>query len=169
MITALDDDGSIEVSLLPFGNKKKFKSLTDGTIRKWEPDIAAYERETRFDTTPLYVVSTIEKLYCRHVPISPNTTDLVKRRHPLYPAQFEEKQAMLRYQTMNELWLQFLKEHNEMAVGMQNPKQPNTAPMLFRNNAPWEMRKAQDTGCLCKPCENVSLIASRCNGSLCGN
>ena len=83
----------------------------------------------------------------------------------MYLAQFEEKQAMLRYQTMNELWLQFLKEHNEMVVDMHNPKQPNTAPMLFCNNAPWGMRKAQDMGCLCKPCESFHLLRKGVTGA----
>ena len=41
---------------------------------------------------------------------------------------------------------------------MQNQKQPNTATMLFRNHAPWEMRKAQDSGCLCKQCKGVHLL-----------
>ena len=66
---------------------------------------------------------------------------------------------------MNELWLQFLKEHNEMVVDMHNPKQPNTAPMLFCNNAPWGMRKAQDMGCLCKPCENFHLLRRGVTGA----
>ena len=45
-----------------------------------------------------------------------------------------------------------------MATGMQNVKQPNTAPMIFRCNAPWEMRKANDSGCLCKDCESFHLL-----------
>ena len=76
----------------------------------------------------------------------------------MYPAQVQPKQAMLRYQTMNELWHEFLKEHTEMATAMQNQNQPNTAPMLFRKHAPWEMRKAQDSGCLCKTCESFHLL-----------
>ena len=41
---------------------------------------------------------------------------------------------------------------------MQNQKQPNTVPMLFRTHAQLEMRKTQDSGCLCKPCESFTLL-----------
>ena len=64
----------------------------------------------------------------------------------------------MRYQTMNELWHIFLKEHPEMATEMQNKNLPNTAPMLFRTHARWEMRKALDSGCLCKACESFHLL-----------
>ena len=76
----------------------------------------------------------------------------------MYPAQFDQNQSMLRYQTMNELWHGFIEKHLEMATGMQNKKQPNAAPMLFRKNAPWEMRKAQDSGFLCKAREIFHLL-----------
>ena len=137
---------------------KKFKSIADGKIRRYQPDLCLYDRETRFDTTPQYVIDTIDKFFRRHVDESPNKRDIVKRRHPLHRAQVEPKQAMLRYQTMNELWHIFLKEHPEMATEMQNKNLPNTAPMLFWTHAPWEMQKALDSGCLCKACESFHLL-----------
>ena len=164
-VTVIEDDGSVTVSLLPFGTEKKYKSLQHGKIRRFEPDLALYDRKTRFDTTPTYIIAAIEQFYRRHVPISPNKADVVKRRHPLYPAQFEMKQAMLRYQTMNELWQQFVDEHHELGTGMQNPKLPYTAPMLFRNHAPWEMRKKQDSGCLCKSCHSFHLLRRGVTGA----
>ena len=109
--------------------------------------------------------STIEDFFRRHVPISPNKRDIVKRRHPQHPAMFETKQAMLQYQTMNELWQLFLNKHEEMGLLMQNPKLPNTAPMIFHNNAPWEMRKAKDSGCLCKDCESFHLLRRGVTGA----
>ena len=133
-------------------------SLSLGRIKRYEPNLYAYERKTRFDTTPVYVKLTINNFYCHHVPISLNKRDVVERRHPIYPAQFEVKQAMLRYQTTNELWHQFIEDHHDMAMAMQNEKQPHTAPMLFRSNAPWEMRKAKDSGCLCKDCKRFHLV-----------
>ena len=134
IVTAIKSNCSVTVQLLTFGNKKRFDSLSAGKVRRYEPDIQLYDRQTRFDTTPVYITRNIEDFYCRHVPLSPNKSNLVKRRYLLHPAQFDKKQAMLRYQTMNELWDLFI----------QNTKLPNTAPVLFRNNAPWEMRKAQD-------------------------
>ena len=66
---------------------------------------------------------------------------------------------------MNKLWQQFLEEHEEMALLMKNLKLPNTAPMIFHNNAPWEMRKAKDSGCLCKDCESFHLLRRGVTGA----
>jgi len=60
--------------------------------------------------------------------------------------------------TINDLWVKFLKEHAETAANIQDSEQPHTAPMLFQNNAPWEMRKARDSGCLCKDCESFHVL-----------
>ena len=108
IVTDIRTNGSVTVKLLPFGNEKKFRSFASGKIRRLEPELDNYQRKTRFDTTPQHVKTTIEDFIRRHVPISPNKLDIVKRRHPQHPAMFETKQAMLRYQTMNKLWQQFL-------------------------------------------------------------
>ena len=158
LVKTIGQNGSVTVQLLPFETEKTFPSFSSGKIRRYEPSLDNYYRATRFDTTPTHIKTTIEEFFRRHVPISPNKSDIVKRRHQKYKAQFETRQAMLRYQTMNELWHQFIEDHPEMATGMQNVKQPNTAPMIFRCNAPWEMRKANDSGCLCKDCESFHLL-----------
>ena len=101
-------------------------SLSLGQIKRYKPNLYPYERKTRFDTTPVYVKLTINNFYCHHVPISLNKRDVVKRRHLIYPAHFEVKQAMLCYQTTNELWHQFIEDHHDMAMAMQNEKQPGT-------------------------------------------
>jgi hypothetical protein len=158
IINNIGRDGSVTVQLMPFGNEKKYRSFASGKICCLEPELDNYQRKTRFDTTPEHVKTTIEDFFHRHVPISPNKSNLVKRRHPQHPAMFEIKQAMLRYQTMTELWQQFLEEHEEMALLMQTQKLPNTAPMIFCDNAPWEMRKAKDSCCLCKDYESFHLL-----------
>jgi len=165
VVTDIGRNGSVTVKLLPFNNEKKYRSFVSGKVRRLEPELDNYQRKTRFDTTPQHVKTTIEDFFRRHVPISPNKRDIAKRRHPQHPAMYETKQAMLRYQTMNELWQQFLEEHEEMGLLMQNPKLPNTAPMIFHNNAPWEMRKAKDSGCLCKDCESFHLLRRGVTGA----
>ena len=65
------------------------------------------------------------------MPISPNKSDIVEIQHPQYLSQFVTKKVMLRFKTMDELWQQFIEEHNEMAVGMQNSNLSNTAPMIL--------------------------------------
>ena len=45
-----------------------------------------------------------------------------------------------------------------MSEQIKTPGKPNTAPMIFHTNAPWEMRKALDSGCLCKDCETFHSL-----------
>ena len=52
-----------------------------------------------------------------------------------------------------------------MASSIVTPGKPYTAPTKFRTNAPWEMRKALDTGCLCKDCESFHLLRRGVTGA----
>ena len=45
-----------------------------------------------------------------------------------------------------------------MASSIATPGKPYTAPTKFRTNAPWEMRKMFDEGCLCKSCESFHCL-----------
>ena len=165
VVTNIGRNGSVTVKLLPFDNEKKYWSFASGKIWRLGPELDNYQRKTRFDATHQHVKTTIKDFLRRRVPISPNKRNIVKRRHPQHPAMFETKQAMLRYQTMNKLWQQFLREHEEIGLLIQNPKLPNTAPMILYNNVPWEMRKAKDSGCLCKECESFHLLRRGVTGA----
>ena len=79
------------MKLLAYGTEKEFKSIADGKIPRCEPDLSLYDCKTHFDTTPDYVIRTIDSFYHQHVPFSPNTRDVAKRRHPFYPSQIEKK------------------------------------------------------------------------------
>ena len=57
----------------------------------FDPPLDVYEPVTPFDTMPLFVKVRIETHYQMHIPISPNKNDVIKRRHKLYPSQFEVK------------------------------------------------------------------------------
>ena len=115
-VTSIQKDGPVIFSLIPFGTKKNYKSLASGQVKHCNLDLHTYQQKTLF----AYVKETINNFYRRHVSISPNKRDVVKRRHPIYPAQFEVKQAMLRYQTINELWHPFIEDHHEMEMAIQN-------------------------------------------------
>ena len=78
-VTVIESSGAVTVKLLPFGNEKRFDFMSAGKIKRYEPDIQLYDRKTRFNTTPVYVMRTSEDFYRRHVPISPNKSNLVKR------------------------------------------------------------------------------------------
>ena len=88
---AIDADNSVIISLLPLGTEKTYPLIGAARMSRFEPPLGVYKRVTRFDTTPLLVKVNIENHYRTHVPISPNKNDIVKRRHKLYPSQFEVK------------------------------------------------------------------------------
>ena len=81
-VTVINSNGSVTVKCLPFGNEKRFDPITARKIRRYEPAIQLHDHQTWFDTTSIYVTRTIENFYHRHIPISLNKSDLVKRRHP---------------------------------------------------------------------------------------
>lgn len=135
------------IELQPWGTKVTYPSLKNARMRRFEPQLDSYNRKDRCDKTPDHVIETIDAFFRRHVPMSPNKFDTVKRRHPLYRKQVEEKQAMLRYETMDELWATFTIEHLELAEQLRNNNQPNKCPMLLYTHAPWEMIKANDVSC----------------------
>ena len=157
IFTGADEDGAITVTLLPFGTEKTYPSRAAARLCRCEPSLDSYDREIRFDTTSEFVKATIKSFFRRNVPIAPNKNTIAQRRHPLYPAQVERKQCMYRLETMNELWCKFVKESPEMAASITTPGKPFTAPMKFHTNAPWEMQKMFDEGCLCKVAR-VSII-----------
>ena len=165
ILTEIGDDGSVLICLLPLGNEKRYPSTAAARMTRFEPLLDVYDRSIRFDTTSEFVKKKIENFYRTHVPISPNKQDVVRKRHKLYPSQFEEKQAMFRNETIDELWTKFLEEQPETATNLQDPARPNTAPMIFRTNAPWEMRKARDSGCLCKDCESFHALRRGVTGA----
>ena len=57
-----------------------------------------------------------------------------------------------------ELWVKFKSEYPELYALYQYQKQPNTAPKVFRDNAPFEMIKAPDQSCLCVNCEDMNNL-----------
>ena len=87
IVTTIADNGAVTVKLLPYGTEKTFTSLADGKIRRYEPDLCSYSRNTRIDTTPVYVIETIDEFYCQHVDIISNKRDKAKRLHPFCPGQ----------------------------------------------------------------------------------
>ncbi|KAL7534418.1 hypothetical protein ACHAXR_005863 [Thalassiosira sp. AJA248-18] len=112
-----------------------------------------------------HVKETIEAFFRLQVPISPNKKDTAKRRHPLFPSQYQVKQAMNRYETMDELWAKFKKEHQDMATKYGDAKRPHTCPRILRDYAPWEMRKADDSSCLCIECEGMNALSRGVTGA----
>ena len=123
------------------------------------------DRKQQSDVVPDHKKDTINAFFCLHVPISPNKRDAMKIRHPKFPSQFKVKQAMHRFETMDELWLKFRDEHTQLADRYMNEKKPNTCPRIIRDNAPWEMRKATSSSCLCSGCEGMNACRRGVTGA----
>ncbi|KAL7549077.1 hypothetical protein ACHAWF_012345 [Thalassiosira exigua] len=122
-------------------------------------------RNSRSDQTPMTVITTIDSFFRRHVAISPNKKDIANKRHPDFPSQVLKKQAMLRYETFDELWAKFRQEHADIAVRYTYEKLPNKCPKILRDHAPWEMIKAYDSSCLCIDCEGMNCLRRGISGA----
>jgi hypothetical protein len=152
------DGDSPTIELHPFNTQKKYNTITAAQMRRLPPQLDGYNRDERCDKTPEYVIEIIDTFFRRHVAMSPNKNDAVKRRHKKHRTQVEVKQAMLRYESMDELWATFKIEHPEVAAQLQNNNMPHKCPMLLRLHAPWEMIKAKDVSCLCINCEGMNAL-----------
>ena len=154
-LVARGDDGTVTIKLLPWGTVKEYRSSMSAQMKRLEPSLDQFERLQRSDVTPDSHKKTIDAFFRKHVPQSPNKRDTLKMRHPTWPTQYKEAQALHRFESMSELWVKFMSEYPELYVLYKNDKLPYTAPRVFRENAPWEMIKAPDQSCLCVNCEGM--------------
>jgi hypothetical protein len=154
-LIARGDNGTVTIKLLPWGTVKEYRSSISAQMKRLEPSLDQFERLQRSDVTPDSHKKTIDAFFRKHVPQSPNKRDTLKMRHPTWPTQYKEAQALHRFESMSELWVKFMSEYPELYVLYKNDKLPYTAPRVFRENAPWEMIKAPDQSCLCVNCEGM--------------
>ena len=86
-------DGLCTVKLRPWGTEVTYPTLTSAKMQPQAPVLDEFNTKERKDVTPTHVKDTIEN-FCGHVPISPNKQDTVKMRHPIFPSQYQSRQAM---------------------------------------------------------------------------
>ena len=130
-------------------------------MRHRAPILDVYGREERSDTVPRHIKETIDSFFRRHVHISPNKRDTMKRRAKFYPVQQQKKQAMHRYETFDEVWTKSKTEHVDLGEKFVNSKLPNTCPRILCGHAPWEMRWAL------YQLQMNECFETRCDSSLC--
>jgi len=70
-----------------------------------------------------------------------------------------------RFKTFEELWAGFKKAHPVTHENYIDKERPNLAPRVFRENAPFEMKKVHDTGCLCIHCEGMNELRRESKGA----
>ena len=80
-----NDDDSVTVKLLPWGNVKTYKTTSSAQLRRVIPELDSYDRTQRSDVTPASHKKTIEEFFLNVVPRSPSKRDTVKLRHPEWP------------------------------------------------------------------------------------
>ena len=71
---------------------------------------------------------------------------------------------MYRFETFDELWATFKREHLDLWTLYKNEKRPYLTPHTFRENAPFQMKKAHDIGCCCIFCEGFNELRRGANG-----
>ena len=127
-------------------------------ISRIEPSLMEDWREARVSTIPQEYKDEIDKFHRSHNATSPNTNDIAKRRHPLYPRQIETARRIYRMETWVELWAAFRKFAPHVAEKIATPNYPNECPTILRREAPWELVKGTDSGCLCTNCEGTNAL-----------
>ena len=67
VLVSMEGD-SPTAELQPWGTKVTYKSLKEGRLRRFEPQLDKYDRKDRCDKTPDHVIETIDAFFRRHVP-----------------------------------------------------------------------------------------------------
>ena len=138
-------------------------------LQPWEKLLDRYDREEKFDTIPVLDKELSREFFRIVVPTSPNKTDVVKIRHPLWPTQFYKKTALLWYETYDKLWHRYRNKKAPYPALCTKYKQrdtPNTALQVFLDYRPPEMRKAEDFNCLCIGCEGMNCLLCGRRGAI---
>ena len=152
-IIIIGNDCGVTVQLHPMETVKTYGSLRKGNVVRWQPVLDDYLRVKRCDVTPDVDKQIMSLFFRRNNQVSPNKKDVIKIRHPDFPTMFQVVSILYYFTTMSEQWVQFGKEHEDLYEKYKYEKQPHTAPRVFRESTPLEMRKGKDVGCLCIKCE----------------
>ncbi len=155
-INAQDD--SITITQYPWKVDTTYSPISVARMRRREPDLLDFRPKTRSDTVPETIQTTIYEFHIAHNPQSPNAKDQMSRRHPEIPRLKQSAPTIYRYETWDQLWLEFKRNHPGIAAQIANNNQPNECPMALRTYAPWNMVKGKDSSCLCVNCEVTNAI-----------
>jgi len=116
---------SITIELQPWSFDVAYEPASKARVRRFEPQLDRYERQRRSDTTPIEWIHTIEHFHRKHNCTSPNRKDIAIRRHPTYPRQQQRAPRIYRYESWNEIWGAFKRQHSAIAARIMNDKYIN--------------------------------------------
>lgn len=166
-LKAMDEEAdSVTITLHPWMQDVTYHPKARARMVRYEPNLMSYERKTRSDVFPSQWVDTIVAFHYEHNHPSPNTKDQVCRRHSKYPRQKEYAPVIYRYETFDQLWTEFQKEHVAIADKLRNNNHPNECPSALRKYAPWNMIKGKDSSCLCINCEGTNAVIRGVKGAI---
>jgi hypothetical protein len=151
-------DDSVTITQYPWKVDTIYRPVSAARMRRQESDLLNLEPKTRSDTVATSIKSTILAFHIAHNPQSPNAKDQMSRRHPDYPRLKQSAPTIYRYETWDQLWLDFKRQHTGIAAQIVNTNQINECPMALRTYAPWNMVKGKDSSCLCVNCEGTNAI-----------
>ncbi len=89
-------------------------------MRRREPVLLDFKPTTRSDTVPEITESTILAFHTAHIPQSPNAKDQMSQCHPDYPQLKQTAPTIYRYETWDQLWLEFKRQHPGIAAWIVN-------------------------------------------------
>lgn len=153
-----DADGAVTIQLHPYETVKRYTSATSAQMMRQQPSLISNDRGTRSDTTPSVDKELFDSFFRRQCALSPHKKDTVKQRHPDFRTQFLEKRRLIHYETLDEMWGEFKRQHPDLYERYGNEERPNTAPKIFYDCRPFEMTKGGNVSCLCVVCEGFSCL-----------
>ena len=106
---------SCTVALEPWNNEITYDPRSKARLSRWEPPLDEYERIERKDTTPKEYIEAIDSFLRQHNHQSPNTKDVITRRHPDNPSVKETAIKIYRYESWDALWHEFQKAYPGIA------------------------------------------------------
>ncbi len=103
-------------------------------------------------------IETIREAVHRRYGESPFKKDRVRRR--LGRGRWEHAQAMIRRETLRELWVWFCSEYPALASKLASEERPQEVPKSFRRALPWNLRRSGGESCLCQSCAGMDRKTS---------
>ena len=103
--------------------------------------LAPPPRKPRKDKLSLEVIANINLVYKESCPTSPHQRDRVRRL--VAPHCWDERQAMIQTDTLQNIFNIFVKEYPENIISFTK----------FKMLKPWNLKKAYRETCLCRMCE----------------
>ncbi len=100
-------DDSVTITLHPWECDVTYQPSSRARMQGYEPNLMEQKKKRRSDILPTHFIHTIEAFHLKHNHPSPNAKDQLCWCHPDYPWQKMYAPAIYRYETWDQLWVEF--------------------------------------------------------------